>query len=204
MARRLPKSFFQRKTPTVAQQLLGCTLVHLVNGHRISGRIIETEAYLGVEDRACHSFGNRRTVRTESLYRPGGHAYVYLIYGMYFCFNVVTRDSAHPEAVLIRALEPIEGIHIMRTRRNVKVDRDLANGPGKLCIALGINLSHDRLPLQKSSLIIEEASPEHLQVIESPRIGVDYAGECAKWPLRFSVANNVHVSKPYPWTKPKR
>ena len=107
---KLPLDFYRQKTAVVAKKLLGKTLVHIVNGQRISGIITETEAYLGTTDRACHTFGDRRTTRTEAMYLPGGHSYVYFIYGMYNCFNVVTRDEKSPEAVLIRALEPVDGI----------------------------------------------------------------------------------------------
>ncbi|HVK60908.1 MAG TPA: DNA-3-methyladenine glycosylase, partial [Bdellovibrionales bacterium] len=136
MARKLPFSFYQRDTEEVARELLGKTLVHVLKtGQRVSGRIVETEAYLGARDAAAHSRGGLRSKRTESMFLPGGHAYVYLIYGMHYCFNVVTREADEPQAVLIRALEPIEGIEFMRRRRRVKRDLDLCSGPGKLCDA---------------------------------------------------------------------
>jgi DNA-3-methyladenine glycosylase len=117
----LPISFYERDTQTVARELLGQRLVHIVRGQRISGLIVETEAYIGAEDRACHGFGHRRTKRTESLYQPGGFSYVYLIYGMHHCFNVVTKSSDDPEAVLIRALEPSEA----RSRSNQRSRKTL-------------------------------------------------------------------------------
>lgn len=197
MPRILSPRFYLRKTDDVARRLLGCTLVHMVNGQRISGRIVETEAYLGISDPACHSFNNRRTARTESMYLEGGHAYVYFIYGMHFCFNVVTRATGQPEAVLIRAIEPQDGIEFMRRKRKAKHDRDLSNGPGKLCQALAIDRSCDGLTLQGPELFIE-AGPVIRDVIEGPRIGVDYAGSAAKWPLRFQVSaqRRVHAKGP--------
>jgi DNA-3-methyladenine glycosylase len=201
MARLLPLNFFNRDTETVARELLGCTLVHIVNGTRLSGMIVETEAYLGIKDRACHSFGGRRTNRTESLYLRGGAAYVYFVYGMHYCFNVVTRDTRHPEAVLIRALEPLEGIDEMRARRKgVTSDRQLTNGPAKLCQALGIDASCDRKLLTSEPLFLEHGSKgngraNRFEIEASPRIGIDYAKEAAPWPLRFSMRGNAFVSR---------
>jgi DNA-3-methyladenine glycosylase len=201
-SRILPEKFYRRDTETVARDLLGCVLVHeTADGERVSGRIVETEAYLGLSDRACHTYGGKRTPRTRSMYLEGGHAYVYFIYGMHFCFNVVTRTSEHPEAVLIRALDPLEGIELMRERRKVKRDLDLTNGPGKLCRALGIDRSHDGLSLASSTLYIERGPHirgsriEKGAIISSPRIGVAYAKEAAHWPLRFSIKGNRFVSK---------
>lgn len=189
MPRPLPLSFYRRPTETVARDLLGCTLVHVVGGRRISGRITETEAYLGIDDRACHTFGGRRTERVKSMYLEGGHAYVYFIYGVHFCFNVVTRSCDEPEAVLVRAIEPLEGIQAMRKRRKVKSDRDLTNGPGKLCLALGIDRSCDGLLLTAGELFIEPGLRAIVsdEIRASTRVGVDYAKEAAKWPLRFRI-----------------
>lgn len=199
MARPLPLRFFNRDTETVARELLGCTLVHVMNGIRLSGMIVETEAYLGIKDRACHSFGGRRTNRTESLYLRGGAAYVYFVYGMHYCFNVVTRDAHHPEAVLIRALEPLDGIDKMRAcRKGVTSDRQLTNGPAKLCQALGIDASCDRKLLTCEPLFLERGAigeERKFEIDASPRIGIDYAGEAATWPLRFSVRGNAFVSR---------
>ena len=186
-SRKLSQRFYLRETTVVARALLGCTLVHIVNGKRISGRIVETEAYLGLIDPAAHTFGDRRTQRTRSMYMHGGHAYVYFIYGMHFCINVVTRKTGVPEAVLLRAIEPTDGIENMRRRRKVKKDRDLANGPGKLCQAMGINRSCDGRSLLSEDLFIEPRSQKlrDSDIEISSRIGVDYAGEAAQWPLRF-------------------
>lgn len=193
-----PTSFYRRDTITVARQLLGQRLVHVVNGQRLSGRIVETEAYLGLNDRACHSFGGRRTTRVESMYLEGGHAYVYLIYGMHYCFNVVTRDTSHPEAVLIRALEPDENIEAQRRNRPVRRDVDLSNGPGKLCRALDVDKRLDGSPLHGPDIFVERTARNFLresEIIASPRIGVDYAGADALRLLRFSIRNNPYVSR---------
>ena len=199
MPKALPLKFYRRDTETVARELLGCRLVHVVGGQRLSGRIVETEAYLGIGDRACHTFGDRRTERTKSMYLPGGHAYVYFIYGMHFCFNVVTRTEEHPEAVLVRAIEPLEGIETMRSRRAVKRDRDLANGPGKLCAALAIDKKCDGLSLNGPSLFIEPGEKIDSRLVHSSRrIGVDYAGTDAERLLRFSLAESEFVSKALP------
>ncbi len=189
MTRPLPPQFYRRDTEIVARELLGCRLVRIYKGKRLSGRIIETEAYLGIHDRAAHSYGGRRTERVRSMYLPGGHAYVYFVYGMHFCVNVVTREAEEPEAVLLRAIEPIEGVEIMRKLRGMKRDRDLANGPGKLCQALAIDRKFDGLVLDESSGLFIERDPsfkreEHI-ILATPRIGIAYAQEAVHWPLRF-------------------
>lgn len=198
MAIKIPSlSFYARETTLVARELLGCRLVHVAeDGARISGRIVETEAYLGVTDKACHTFGNRKTERTKSMYLDGGHSYVYFIYGMHFCFNVVTRTSAEPEAVLIRALEPLEGLEYMRERRSVSRERDLASGPAKLCEALAIDRRLDGHRLDQLPLFIEtDTTPRPQEIEAAPRVGVAYAGDAAFWPLRFFLRGNPHVSK---------
>lgn len=185
----LPLKFYRRDTETVARELLGCTLVRLVRGRRLAGRIIETEAYLGVHDRACHTFGGRRTERVRSMYLAGGHAYVYLIYGMHYCFNVVTRAAGEPEAVLIRALLPVDGVETMRRLRGLRSDRGLTDGPGKLCQALAVDRSCDGLSLLGTDLYIEAGCLDaNEKILTSPRIGIDSAGDAASWPLRFYVA----------------
>jgi DNA-3-methyladenine glycosylase len=193
----LPPDFYLRKTETVARSLLGqILLTQHSDGRMSSGRIVETEAYLGIEDPAAHSFGNRNTARIQSMYLSGGHAYVYFIYGMHFCFNVVTGPVGRPQAVLIRAIEPLEGIEMMRERRRVKKDRDLTNGPGKLCAALGIERKHDGLPLTQPPLWIQKGDRVPARkIVRAPRIGVDYAGEAAAWPLRFYIDGNLFVSR---------
>lgn len=196
----LPLSFYRRPADEVARDLLGRWLVHDPDGERLVLRIVETEAYLGAPDRASHAWGGRRTVRNESLYLPGGHAYVYFIYGMHWCLNAVTGESGIGSAVLIRAGEPVEGEERMvANRRWLKKPRpgDLAGGPGKLCQAMAIDRSLDGHFLDRRPLRITRGEPvEEGEIVAGPRIGVDYAGEAAAWPLRFAVRGNPHVSKP--------
>jgi DNA-3-methyladenine glycosylase len=159
-----------------------------------SGRIVETEAYLGEHDLACHAAAGR-TTRTDPLYGHPGAAYVYFIYGMYWCVNAVTRAEGLPSAVLIRALEPLAGVALMRARRGPRVRRDvdLTNGPGKVCQALAIDGRHSRHPLQRPPLVIR--SGERVAedaVVVTPRIGIS---RCADWPLRWLIRDNPYVSK---------
>jgi len=196
---KLARKFYLREnTVKVARELLGKLLVVPANdGKRVSGMIVETEAYLGVTDRAAHSYGGRRTARNEVMYGGGGHAYVYFVYGMYFQFNVVTGPADHPHAVLIRAVEPVEGIEIMRERRGEMKDRNLTSGPGKLCIAMGINRDLNSKDLLGEKVWLEEYKKlPPKQVAAGKRIGIDYAGEDAEKPWRFWVRGNLHVSKP--------
>jgi DNA-3-methyladenine glycosylase len=199
---KLDRSFYLKDTVTVARQLLGKLLVHEVDGKRMSGIIVETEAYLGTKDRAAHSFGGRRTPRNEAMYSLGGHAYVYFIYGMYYCFNVVTGHEGVPEAVLVRALEPVESLDFMAAAR-FKTDYahlssrqkiNLSNGPGKLCMALNIDRSLNGEDLCGSRIYIEDRT-ETPEICSSKRIGIDYAGEDKDLPLRFYIQSNKYVSK---------
>ena len=196
---KLGREFYLREnTLKVARELLGKLLVVAADdGKRVSGVIVETEAYLGVTDRAAHSYGGRRTARNEVMYGGGGHAYVYFIYGMYFQFNVVTGPADHPQAVLIRALEPVEGIEVVRARRGEMNDRNLTSGPGKLCIAMGIDrgLNGEDLLAEKVWLEDYRKVPPK-QVAVGKRIGIDYAGEDAEKPWRFWIRGNQNVSKP--------
>jgi len=193
----LPASFYQRDTVKVARGLLGKKLVRIYKGKRLSGLIVETEAYTGVEDAAAHSYGGVPTPRTRTMYMGGGHAYVYFIYGMYWCLNFVTKKVNEPEAVLIRALEPVENIEIMRKLRPVKKDKDLTNGPGKLCLALHIDKSLDGANLTEPPLFVEnmDFQIKPSQIVIAPRVGVDYAGPAAHWPLRFYIRDNPYVSR---------
>jgi DNA-3-methyladenine glycosylase len=200
--KKLPREFYTRDdTLLIARQLLGQRLVVPDSeGRRISGRIVETEAYMAPEDRASHAYGNRRTPRTDVMFARGGTAYVYFIYGMHFQFNVVTGRAGVPHAVLVRAVEPQEGIEVMRARRAVKDDRSLTNGPGKLCAALGIDRRHNRADLRAELIWIEEG---HVKVAKSeimagPRVGIDYAGEFVTKPWRFWIRDNPYVSKARP------
>jgi DNA-3-methyladenine glycosylase len=196
----LPRGFYTRGDALlIARELLGRRLVvPAKDGARVSGIIVETEAYQGPEDKASHAYGNRRTRRTETMFGIGGTAYVYFIYGMYYQFNVVTNTEAIPHAVLIRALEPDEGIEWMRQRRPGKDDKNLTNGPGKLCQALGIDRSHNAADLTANTTVwIEEGrgSAAPAQIASGVRIGIDYAEEYAAKPWRFWLKENPYVSK---------
>ena len=191
--RRLPAEFYARDTEIVARELLGCVLECRTPEGVAAGRIVETEAYVGEHDLACHAAAGR-TRRTEPLYGPPGIAYVYFIYGVHWCVNAVTRDEGEPSAVLIRALEPVSGLDLMRARRPAaKRDVDLTNGPGKLCAALGIDARHNTLPLTGPDISILAGSPVRDDDVRiTPRIGIT---ECADWPLRWIVADNPYVSR---------
>jgi DNA-3-methyladenine glycosylase len=185
---RLPPSFYARPALTVARELLGAHLVLEEGGWRRVGRIVETEAYVGEHDLACHA-SKGRTPRTEVLFGPPGRAYVYLIYGMYHCFNVVTDAEGVASAVLVRAVEPLEGVPAA-----VRTD-----GPGRLCRALGLTLGHNREDLQSARLHLLAGAPvPEAEVERGPRIGVDYAGEWAWAPYRLWVRGSRHVSRPPP------
>lgn len=196
---RLEKSFFARDTIDVARELLGARLVHrLPDGTRLSGRIVETEAYLGIEDPSCHSFNGRRTPRVEAMYGEPGTSYIYFIYGVYFCFNVVTCAPGVPEAVLVRALEPLEGADLMHARRPHSARESLANGPGKLCIALGLNRAQNGLDLPTSDELWIERDVEvpDGSVVEGPRVGIGHVHDSVHWPLRFGVRDSAFLSPP--------
>ena len=193
----LGRAFYARDDVLeVARDLLGCLLVVPTRtGRRVSGRIVETEAYRGPEDRASHAYGGRRTARTETMYGAGGTAYVYFVYGMYHQFNVVTNAADVPHAVLVRALEPVEGVDLMRRRRGRARPRDLASGPGKLCIALGIDRGFDRADLRGDRVWIEAgAALRPREIASGPRVGIDYAGDWAARPWRFWVRDHPCVS----------
>lgn len=182
----LPRDFYDREADAVARDLLGAWLVHhhAAEAAPRVGRIVETEAYLGPHDLASHS-SKGRTARNASMFGPPGHAYVYLIYGMHHCLNAVTGPEGHGAAVLIRAIEPIEGIE-GNTR-----------GPGRLCRALGIDRRLDGADLLGDELFLAQpAGAEPFEVLAGPRIGVDYAGAWVEKPLRFRIAGNPFVSRP--------
>ncbi len=191
---RLPESFYARPALTVARELLGAHLVVDEGGWRRVGRIVETEAYVGEEDLACHA-SKGRTPRTEVLFGPPGRAYVYLIYGMYHCFNVVTDAEGVASAVLVRAVEPVEGLP-----PGARTD-----GPGRLCRALGLTLAHNRLGLQSSRLHFLAGPPvPEARVARGPRIGVDYAGEWAGKPFRLWVQDSPSVSRTPATRRPRK
>lgn len=196
--KKLSRDFYLREdTVAVARDLLGKLLVVPADGPRVSGMIVETEAYLGTEDRAAHSYGGRRTPRNEVMYGRAGHVYVFFVYGMYNQFNVVSGPPDHPHAVLIRAVEPVEGTEIMRERRGAMKDSNLTSGPGKLCIALNIDRTINGADLRGKQVWLEEyRSFSAADVAAGPRIGIDYAGVDTRKPLRLWVKDNKFVSKP--------
>jgi DNA-3-methyladenine glycosylase len=181
---RLARAFYQQSVLTVARQLLGKGLVHRTNGAVRVGRIVETEAYLGRRDLASHA-SKGLTPRTEVLFGPAGHAYVYFIYGMHCCFNVVGGPEGIGGAILVRAVEPLEGV----------VEAARTDGPGRLCRALGITLEHNREDLLGKRLFIADLnSAPSLRIERGPRVGVDYSGIWAKKPYRFWIRGNAFVS----------
>lgn len=197
-ANKLPREFYLRSDVlTVARDLLGKLLVVPgPNGERVSGKIVEVEAYRGPEDRASHAHGGRRTKRTETMYGAGGLAYVYFVYGMYFQFNVVSGIENVPHAILVRALEPVEGIEFMRVRRHSHSDHNLTSGPGKLCIAMGIDRELNGADLLGSQVWLEEfekVSPR--RIARGPRIGIDYAEEWIDKPWRLWIQGNEYLSR---------
>src|ERR1700733_2366160 len=202
----LPDSFYHRNNVvTVARQLLGKILITELPAGRTSGRIVETEAYNGVIDRASHAWSGRRTRRTEVMFGPGGTAYVYLIYGIHNLFNVVTNKKGVPHAVLVRALEPLEGIPVMLQRTGKpQPDHTLTRGPGNLSRALGLLTLHTGVSLHSKEIWIGDDGyrPKRGEIIASPRIGVDYAGKDAALPYRFFIKGNPNVSGPKAELKP--
>ncbi len=197
---KLRRTFYTRGDALeVARSLLGKRLVvPAATGERVSGRVVEVEAYMGPTDRASHAYGGRRTARTETMYAPGGTAYVYFVYGMHHQFNVVTGPEGQPHALLVRAVEPEEGVELMKGRRPVSKERELTSGPGKLCRALGLDLSFDGEDLTRGSRAWLEETGVRLrpeEVASGPRVGIDYAGEDALKPWRFWVGGNEFVSR---------
>ena len=194
----LQRAFYERDTVTVAKELLGKIIVHESTEGATAGRIVETEAYRGPEDKAAHSSGGRRTPRNEVMYGEKGHAYVYLIYGMYFCVNITAGNMAgKPEAVLLRALEPVAGENIMAKRRRVNGGGmgNLTNGPGRLCMAMGITKAQHMLDVTAPPLYIKDAPPvASEEIVETTRVGVEYAGEWKNLPWRFYIKGNKYVS----------
>lgn len=197
---RLPRSFYLRNDVVqISRELIGKRLVSRLNGQRTSGLIVETEAYLGEIDRASHAYGRRRTPRTEVMFGEGGLAYVYLCYGIHHLFNVVVSPRDVPHAILIRALEPEEGIPLMLTRCNKKrLDPTLTGGPGCLTRALGISCAHSGVSLIRQTPIwIEDSGrePSADQIEVGTRVGVAYAGQDAYLPYRFGLKGNPYISK---------
>jgi DNA-3-methyladenine glycosylase len=207
MPERLPRSFYTVDAVTLAQRLIGQRLVRILeDGTRLAGIIVETEAYLGVKDKAAHTYGGRRTARNEAMYGVGGTAYVYFTYGMHFCMNVVAGEEGDPIAVLLRALEPVEGVERMRGLRAAKrgegqpprmlKDRELASGPGRLCRAMAIarDLNGEDLTTSPRLWLEPGRTLSPRELVRTTRIGISSAREWADRPLRWYVRGNVHVS----------
>jgi DNA-3-methyladenine glycosylase len=196
---KLPRTFYTRpEVVTVSRELLGKFLFTRMDGILTGGLIVETEAYAGTGDRACHAHLNRRTKRTEIMYHEGGVAYVYLVYGLHPLFNIITNVEGKADAVLVRAIEPTEGIEEMLLRRNLQSPEPrLTAGPGVLSVALGITTRHYGTDLTGEAIWVEDrgvAVPEEA-ILASPRVGIDYAGEDALLPWRFRIRGNRWVSK---------
>jgi len=195
---KLPNSFYRQKNVcAVAKALIGKVLVTNFNGKLTAGRIVETEAYNGIVDKASHAWNGRRTKRTETMYREAGVSYVYLCYGIHHLFNVVTNEVNVPHAVLLRALEPILGIETMLKRTGKRIaDHTLTSGPGNLSKAMGILVKHNALDMQTDELFISDDGfkTKPSQIVATPRIGVGYAAEDALLPYRFILKDNPYVS----------
>lgn len=194
---RLQKTFFARDTHVVAKELLGKVLVRQIDNKIIAGRIVEVEAYVGEDDLACHA-ARGRTPRTEIMFGEAGHAYIYLIYGMYHCLNIVTAEKDFPAAVLIRALEPIEGMEYMSAQRKTEKFHQLTSGPGKLCQALNITRAFNGIDVTNSEELFVQNDGFHVtakDIETAPRIGVAYAGACALYPWRYYLKGNQFVSR---------
>lgn len=198
--RRLPLSFYQQDDVlAISRQLLGKCLFTCFDNQLTGGMIVETEAYRAPEDRASHAYGLRRTKRNATMYEAGGVCYIYLCYGLHVLFNIVTNQHGIPHAILIRALEPLEGMDLMLQRRHkAKIDRSLTSGPGALSQALGLTLNHKGFSLLGPEIWVEDRGLKVAasDIVASPRVGVDYAGEDAFLPWRFRLKNNPWTSRP--------
>ena len=191
MQMKLRREFYNRPTLKVAKELLGKYLVVNMKGKKLSGKIVETEAYRGLYDPASHAYGGM-TPRNRIMFGEPGHAYVYFTYGMYYCLNVITERKGVPAAVLIRALEPIEGIEIMRRRRKKEKPEDLTSGPGKLCQAMGINKTLNGADLIGQTIYVEDRGEKAGKIVSTNRIGID-EGKEKKW--RFYLKDNRYISR---------
>jgi DNA-3-methyladenine glycosylase len=192
---KLERDFYSRPALDVATDLLGKVLVRRLSGRRLSGMIVETEAYVGPHDLACHA-SKGRTPRTEVMFGPAGHAYIYMIYGFYFCLNVVTDCVGFASAVLIRALEPMENVKLMKTLRGHPArDIDIASGPGKLCRAMSIDKQLNGVDMEGRTLWVEDRQIDVPGIVQAPRVGIDYAGEYRDKLWRFYIDGNPHVSR---------
>jgi DNA-3-methyladenine glycosylase len=195
----LPRDFYARPVLTVARDVIGKLLVHQTRAGITAGRIVEAEAYRGPRDRAAHSFGGRRTPRTEAMFGAPGFAYVFFVYGMHWHLNLVTTAEDAPHAVLLRAVEPTLGLPLMARRRGLsEADVNLCNGPGKLCQAFDVGKRHYGVDLTQGSLFLAEAPAPRGKLGRSARIGVDYAESWAEKPWRFFEQQNRYVSRGKP------
>ena len=190
----LKRSFFLKETSSIAEKLLGCFLVRRIGKQTLVGRIIETEAYLGLKDPSCHSFNARYTKRTQTFYLEGGYSYVYFTYGMHYCFNVITGKKSVPEAVLIRALEPVSGVSKMQNLRGRENLKELCSGPGKLCQAFAITKQLNAQDLSKKGLLFIAKGPSLKNIETDARVGLPWHVDSAYWFLRFYVKDNPYVS----------
>ena len=195
LLKKLNRRFYERPAIELAPDLLGKILVHRRRGRKLRARIVETEAYVGPHDLACHA-SKGHTPRTSVMFGPPGYAYVYMIYGFYFCLNVVTEPLGYPAAVLIRAVEPLENVDLMRQlRNNPERETNIASGPGKLCMAMSIDKGLNGADLLGTTIWIEDRKLDPGPMRTSPRVGVDYAGEYKDKPWRFFVDGSPHVSR---------
>ena len=195
MAAKLPRTFYSRPALDVSTDLLGKVLVRRLQGRKLAGKIVETEAYVGPHDLACHA-SKGYTPRTSVMFGPPGYAYVYMIYGFYFCLNVVTEAPGYPAAVLIRAVEPLESVDLMnRLRNNPESETNIASGPGKLCMAMSIDKQLNGANLLGATIWIEDRKLDPGPIRTSRRVGVDYAGDYKDKPWRFYVGGSPHVSR---------
>ena len=188
----LPVSFFARSAEVVARELLGAMVRSTLGGAPTAGLIVETEAYLGHDDPASHGFRHRRHAQNEALFGPPGTWYVYLSYGMHWCANLVCGVQGQASAVLLRALEPVQGLEVMRERRETVADRQLCSGPGKLCQALAITRDQDGLPMRRSGVTVVTSGGPPAAIAATPRIGISKAMD---WPLRFVIDGSPWVSR---------
>jgi DNA-3-methyladenine glycosylase len=198
MDRKLGREFFARPALQVARDIIGKGLVRTSDQGTVSGTIIEAEAYAGVADPGSHTYGGRRTPRNEVLWGPPCHAYVYPIYGIYQCFNIVCSGEGDPQGVFVRAVRPDRGLELMASRRGIDLDersrRQLCNGPSKLCIAFAIGRDLNGTDACGAVLYLTEGEPPG-KVVAAPRVGIDYAGEAAAWPWRFLVEGDPGISR---------
>lgn len=201
---KLTREFYNRSSLIVAKELLGTYLVNNIQEMKFTGRIVEVEAYMGAEDKAAHSYNNRLTERTKIMYGDAGYAYVYFIYGMHFCMNVVVEAKGKPQAVLIRALEPVSSMGDMAKRRYSKTLEELkrseliglTNGPGKLCKAMGISKDHNGEDLCGDRLYISKGeNQDTFNIVSTKRINIGYAEEAKDYLWRFYIENNPYISK---------